>query len=166
MCSKTITKIIVLVAALVAIHPISSFAGNQPAKAKSGSSSSYRLPRDTRPLAYGLRLVPKYEKGSNLYTFGGQVEILIYINRITPNVVLNAKDMQIKSVAITETKTQTDMPVDSYVLDNDAEILNIYAANNLLAGRKYQVKIVFQGLLRTDMTGFYRSTYKENDVTK
>jgi len=110
--------------------------------------------------------VPKYDIGSDSYTFGGQVEILIYINSITPNVTLNAKDMQIKSVAITEIKTQADQSVDSYELDNDAEFLNIYAANNLLTGRQYQVKIVFQGLLRTDMTGFYRSMYKENGVTK
>lgn len=166
MCNKTIIKIVALVAALVAVHPIASSAGNQLANAESGSSSSYRLPRDTRPLAYGLRLVPKYDEGSDLYTFGGQVEILIYINSITPNVTLNAKDMEIKSVAITEMKTQTDQAVDSYELDNDAEILYIYAEKNLLAGRQYQVKIVFQGLLRTDMTGFYRSMYKENGVTK
>jgi len=113
-----------------------------------------------------LRLAPKYDEGSDLYTFIGQVEILIYVNSITPNVTLNAKDMQIKSVAITEMKTQKEQPVDSYELDNDAEILYIYAENNLLAYRRYQVKIVFQGLLRTDMTGFYRSMYKENNVTK
>jgi aminopeptidase N len=101
-----------------------------------------------------------------MYTFGGQVEILIYVNSITPNVTLNAKDMQIKSLAITEFKTQTDVAVDSYELDNDAEILKIYADNNLLVGRRYQVKIVFQGLLRTDMTGFYKSVYKEDGVTK
>ncbi|XP_060860635.1 glutamyl aminopeptidase-like [Metopolophium dirhodum] len=161
MCTKTVTTIVALVAALVAVHPIAC-----GAQAKSDPSSSYRLPRDTKPLAYGLRLVPKYDKGSDLYTFGGQVEILIYINCITPNVTLNAKDMQIQSVAITELKTQKDQVVDSYELDNDAEILYIYAQNNLLPYRRYQVKIVFQGLLRTDMTGFYRSMYKENNVTK
>lgn len=94
------------------------------------------------------------------------MEIFIYVNSITPNVTLNAKDMQIKSVAITEMKTQKDLEVDSYELDNDAEILQIYAASNLLVGRRYQVKIVFQGLLRTDMTGFYKSAYKEDGVTK
>lgn len=168
MGAKTVTKIVAIVAALVAVHPIASSAVNDPAQAEAESdpSSSYRLPRDTKPLAYGLRLVPKYNQGSDVYTFGGQVEILIYINCITPNVTLNAKDMQIQSVAITEFKTQTDIPVDSYELDNDAEILYIYAANNLLAYRRYQVKIVFQGLLRTDMTGFYRSMYKENNVNK
>lgn len=161
MCTKTVITIVALVAALLAVHPIAC-----GAQSESDPSSSYRLPRDTRPLAYGLRLVPKYDKGSDAYTFGGQVEILIYINCITPNVTLNAKDMQIQSVAITELKTQKDQVVDSYELDNDAEILYIYAQNNLLPYRRYLVKIVFQGLLRTDMTGFYRSMYKENDVTK
>uniref|UniRef100_A0A2S2PB91 glutamyl aminopeptidase n=2 Tax=Schizaphis graminum TaxID=13262 RepID=A0A2S2PB91_SCHGA len=159
MCIKTVATIVALVSAVVAVHPIAG-------SADEAESSSYRLPRDTQPLAYGLRLVPKYDAGSDMYTFGGQVEILIYVNCITPNVTLNAKDMQIKSLAITEFKTQTDVAVDSYELDNDAEILNIYADNNLLVGRRYQVKIVFQGLLRTDMTGFYRSVYKEDGVTK
>jgi len=160
MCTKTVATIVALVSAVVvAVHPIAG-------SADQAESSSYRLPRDTQPLAYGLRLVPKYDVGSDMYTFGGQVEILIYVNSITPNVTLNAKDMQIKSLAITEFKTQTDVAVDSYELDNDAEILKIYADNNLLAGRRYQVKIVFQGLLRTDMTGFYKSVYKEDGVNK
>lgn len=167
MCTNTVITIVALVCAAIAIRPIACSADRQAtAQGESDGSSSYRLPRDTQPLAYGLRLVPKYDKGSNLYTFGGQVEILIYVNSITPNVTLNAKDMQIKSVAITELKTQKDLEVDSYEIDNKAEILKIYAASNLLVGRRYQVKIVFQGLLRTDMTGFYKSVYTEDGVTK
>lgn len=129
-------------------------------------SVSYRLPRDTEPVAYGLRLVPKYDQPSNAYSFGGQVEILIRVNSITPNVTVNAKDMQIKSVAVTEYKTQTDLEVDGYDMLPDQEQLVIYVAKNLLVGRLYELKIMFQGLLRTDMTGFYRSIYKENNVNK
>lgn len=132
----------------------------------SNDDSAYRLPRDTQPFEYGVRLVPKYDKGTNMYTFGGQVEILIKVNSITPDVVMNAKDMEIKSVAITEFQTQTDLEVDGYQLVKDTEQLVINVAKNLLAGRYYQVKIVFQGYLRTDMTGFYRSLYNENGETK
>lgn len=156
----------ITVALVVAVHSISGTTAQEPARVEPDTWPSYRLPRDTQPLEYGLRLVPKYDGNQNLYTFGGQVEIVIVVNVITPNVTLNAKDMQIKSVAITELKTQTDLAVDSFELDNDAEILVIYVGTNLLTGRQYQVKIVFQGLLRTDMTGFYRSIYKENNVTK
>ncbi|VVC40906.1 Hypothetical protein CINCED_3A003082 [Cinara cedri] len=124
-----------------------------------------RLPRDTEPLAYGLRLVPSYDKPSDQYQFGGQVEILIKVNEITPNVTLNARDMVIKSVAVTEYSTQTDLEMDAFVMVPDEERLVISTTKNLLAGRRYQVKIVFQGMLRTDMTGFYRSVYKERNNT-
>lgn len=167
MCTNTVITIVVLVCAAVAVRPIAGSTDRRAtAQDESDGPSSYRLPRDTQPFAYGLRLAPKYDKGSDLYTFGGQVEIFILVNSITPNVTLNAKDIQINSVAITELKTQKDLEVDSYEIDNDAEILKIYAASNLLVGRQYQVKIVFQGLLRTDMTGFYKSVYKEDGVTK
>jgi len=167
MCTKTATTIVALVATIVAVHPIANLAARGPVKSEPDDpSTSYQLPRDTTPLAYGLRLVPKYDKGDKTFVFGGQAEIIIYVNCITSTLTMNAKDMQIKSVAITELKTQTDLAVDSFELDNDAEILRMYPECNLLAGRRYQVKIVFQGMLRTDMTGFYRSIYKENNVTK
>jgi len=167
MCTNTVITIVALVCAAVAVRPIAGSADRLvTAQGESDELSSYRLPRDTQPFAYGLRLVPRYDIGSGSYTFVGQVEISIYVNSITPNVTLNAKDMQINSVAITEFTTQRDLEVDSYELDNDAEILTIYVASNLLVDRRYQVKIIFQGLLRTDMTGFYKSVYKEDGVDK
>lgn len=131
-----------------------------------GDPSEDRLPRDTEPLAYGLRLVPNYDKSSDQYTFGGHVEIWIRVNAITPDLTLHAKDIQIKSVAIVEVRTQTALEVDGHDLFPDTERLVIYANQNLLAGRQYQVRILFQGLLRTDMTGFYRSVYNEDDQFK
>lgn len=128
--------------------------------------SPYGLPRDTEPLAYGLRLAPRYDPAENQYTFGGQVEIWVHVNSITANVTLHARDLEIKSVAIVESKTQTSVAVDGNEMDASAERLVIYAGSSLLPGRVYQVRIVFQGLLRTDMTGFYRSLYTENGERK
>lgn len=124
-----------------------------------------RLPLDTEPLAYGLRLMPKYDEPSKQYQFAGQVMILIKVNKITPSVTLNARDMIIKSVAVTEYSTQTDLEMDTFYMVPELEQLFISTTKNLLAGRRYQIKIVFQGLLRTDMTGFYRTTYTENNKT-
>lgn len=124
-----------------------------------------RLPGDTVPLAYNLHLAPGYDAGSGAYAVGGQVEILIAVVNITPNVTLNARDLEIKSVAITELVTQTAVEVDGHDLFEN-EQMTVYANKNLLAGRRYQVKIVFQGPLRDDMTGLYRSAYRERNVTK
>jgi hypothetical protein len=126
------------------------------------SAGEHRLPRDTRPVAYGLRLAPNYDAGSGQYGYAGQVEIMIAVDSITPNVTLNAADMQVNSVAVVESVKQTELEVDGYELVRDTERLNIYVASNLLVGRRYEVKITFQGYLRPDMTGFYRSTYTRN----
>lgn len=159
------SRIMIFLFILIIVLKEYSISG-ESADYKDTNDLAYRLPRDTEPVEYGVRLVPKYDKGSNMYTFGGQVEIVIKVNSITSDVIMNAKDMEIKSVAITELKTQTNLEVDGYTMIADTERLVIYAAKNLLAGRYYQVKIVFQGYLRTDMTGFYRSLYNENGKNK
>lgn len=139
--------------------PVKVFIQDVPA------TDDYRLPRNTEPLTYGLRLFPGYDKSSNKYQFRGQVEILIRVNKITPNVTLNAKDIYINSVAVNEFSTQKDLEVDSFNLIPDREQLVITTNKNLLADRQYQIKIIFQGILRTDMTGFYRVTYTEHNAT-
>lgn len=124
-----------------------------------------RLSGDTEPLAYGLRMVPRYDKDGDRYTVDGQVEILIKVNRFTQNIKMHAKDLLITSVTVTEVVTETELPVDSHDVDRDNELLLVYVGKNLLVGRQYDVRITFRGLLRTDMTGFYRSTYTVNDKT-
>lgn len=124
-----------------------------------------RLPGDTEPLAYGLRLVPRYDQGDDRYTFTGQVEITIKVNRITPNITMHAKDMRITSAGVTEVETGIDLKVDSHVIFRDEELLVIYMGKNLLVGRQYEVRMTFHGYLRTDMTGFYKSTYVVNNET-
>lgn len=126
-----------------------------------GSNPEYRdrLPRDTEPIAYSLKLAPKYDNDTGEYEFGGQVEILIRVNHITASVTLNARDMVIKDLKITDYKTETDVPLIGYEMIEANEFLVINADMNLLAGRQYVVKVVFLGYLRPDMTGFYRSTY-------
>lgn len=130
------------------------------------SAGEHRLPRDTRPVAYGLQLAADYDQGSGQYGFAGHVQILIAVDTITPNVTLNAVAFQINSVAVVESTTQTDMVVDGFELLTDVERLVIYVGGNLLVGRRYEVKIAFKGFLRPDMTGFYRSIYTENGITK
>lgn len=124
-----------------------------------------RLSGDTEPLFYGLRMVPRYDRDSERYAVDGQVEILITVNRFTPNITMHAKDLYVTSVTVTEVITETELPVDSYDVDQDNELLSVYVGKYLLVGRRYDVRITFRGLLRTDMTGFYKSTYTENNNT-
>lgn len=131
-----------------------------------GARAGDELPRDTEPVAYGLQLAPRYDPAADEYAFGGHVEIWIRVNAITSVVTLHARDLQIKSVAIIESRMQVSVDVDYWTMLADEERLVIGPGDHLLAGRVYQVRIVFQGLLRTDTTGFYRSLYMENGQQK
>lgn len=124
-----------------------------------------RLPRDTEPVAYGLRIVPRYDKDGEQYTVDGQVEVLIKVNEITHKITMHAVDMYMSGVTVTEAKTETDLKVESHIMDRDRGLLVINVGKNLLAGRQYQVRITFHGYMRTDMTGIYKSTYTANDET-
>lgn len=157
------TKIIFLIV-LIAVATVRRVTGANDDPVQ--DDSSYRLPRDTEPVAYGLRLAPVYNQNSDRYQFSGQVEILLKVNRFTSTITLNAKDIRINSAEITEYKTQTNIEVDGCIMVPDKEWVVIYPAKNLLKDRQYQLKLVFQGLLRTDMTGFYKSTYWVNNVNK
>lgn len=128
--------------------------------------SGDRLPRDTEPLAYGLRLLPAYDQSADRYSFAGHVEILIRANEITSDVTLHARDLDVRNVGIVEAETQTAVDVEGFRLQGATERLLIHTGQSLLAGRQYQVEIGFQGLLRTDMTGFYRSLYKEDGESR
>lgn len=125
-----------------------------------------RLPRDTEPISYKVRLAPEYDDDTGKFKFWGQVEILVRVNHITADVTLNARDMVIKEVAIIEYQSKTDVVLIGYEMIKADEFLVIHAGANLLAGRQYLIKVTFLGYLRPDMTGFYRSTYTVNGVNK
>jgi len=128
--------------------------------------SGYRLPRDTEPISYGLRIAPNYKAGDNTYEFTGRVEILLKANYYTSNITLNAKDIKIWKWELVDYKTQTKMNVDECNMIPEKEWAVIYPTDHLLQGRQYQLNLIFSGLLRPDMTGFYKSTYRVDDVNK
>lgn len=127
--------------------------------------SVYRLPGNTRPLAYSLQLLPGYGEDTKMFTLTGQVEILIEVLRATTDIILNAVDMKFNDVAVLEVETQKKVKVNIYMLDEN-EQMKISLEDNLVVGRQYVVKISFGSLLRSDMTGFYISTYTENNKKK
>lgn len=157
--SRTLVKIILLFFVVTLMKCRSTTDAGSLNDPSSSPEYRDRLPRDTEPIAYSVRLAPKYDNDTGEYEFGGQVEILVRVNHITAYVTLNARDMTIKDVAITEYRTQTDVPLIGYELIEADEFLVIHADANLLTGRQYLVKVMFLGYLRPDMTGFYHSTY-------
>ncbi|XP_050432744.1 uncharacterized protein LOC126840826 [Adelges cooleyi] len=123
----------------------------------------YRLPGDTVPVFYLLRCGPDFDRPPPNFPFVGYVEITILVKRITQVITLNAVQIEVGEIKIEECITQTPIGVIGQQF-TDYERLKIYTEKPLLVGRNYRVTIPFQGLLRADMTGFYKSSYKVDGI--
>ncbi|HVN63335.1 MAG TPA: hypothetical protein VMT58_01765, partial [Candidatus Binataceae bacterium] len=60
------------------------------------SIQNYRLPKTVTPRRYDLHLTPDLKAS----TFDGEVTIEVVVNQATAEIVLNALEMEIKSVAV------------------------------------------------------------------
>lgn len=124
-----------------------------------------RLPNDVLPVSYTLEIATDFED----FTYSGHVEIVIQSNASTCQIVLNSKELQITSVDIIEQEFNTSLSVfDHYLVEkNEQFIIDLNETMKcLVPDQLYTVKIDFKALLRDDMSGYYRSSYKENGVTK
>ena len=115
----------------------------------------YRLTDEVIPLSYELRMVPDLEK----FTFSGKVEIEISVQFSTNSVTLHSKQLKINSCKILNGK---QIP-SKFKLDEANELLIIEIEQILPYGTTYTLEIEFEGVLKDDMKGFYRSSYKIED---
>lgn len=128
---------------------------------------SYRLPNNTKPETYDLSLQTWIHDGN--FTFTGLVKIGIRTSAIDPgsNITLHHRQLTIKDINLKLSETNTDIILkDSYFIP-EREFLVIPIDGNLEKDTKYELEIKYQGTLRGDMGGFYRSSYiDENGQTR
>lgn len=126
---------------------------------------AFRLPSNVFPVSYELKVSTDFE---NL-TYFGRIDIVVQATVKTCRIILNAKDVYVNEVEVIDQKLSVNLPIVDYYLVDKNEWL-VIALNDtnacLISSRKYIVKVVFEASLRRDMTGFYKSSYKENDVKK
>jgi len=110
-----------------------------------------RLPNTTRPRRYELLITP--DLGAS--AFSGEVVIALELAEPTTTVVLNAKDLDVSLVEL----SQGGAPVASVLtVDAEHEQLVITADKPLLAGDAV-LELQFDGAISHGLLGFYRSTY-------
>lgn len=124
----------------------------------------YSLPGDTVPESYALAVEPNL--GAVNDSIAGRVHISIRVKKTTPVITLNAKDLTVLQVQITDRSTGRDVKVDSWDYDDDREQLKIHAVGFVLANRKYIVYLRFVGALRNDNNGFFKSFYTSHSGEK
>lgn len=123
-----------------------------------------RLSGDTVPESYVLRVVPDFEAA--IPSFAGQVDIAIRVKTTTPTITLHSKDLVLDAVKVTD--VDTDRVIDGTTWDyvNVREQVQILMQGYVLANRKYTVSIRFNGRLRDDAKGFFKTFYTTNSNDK
>lgn len=115
-----------------------------------------RLPNTVTPKHYDLYFEP------NLKTFkyDASTNISLEIKKPTRQIVLNARDLKIKKVKLSQGKNiQTPKNIK---LDKKSETLTLVFNKSLKPG-KADLFIDFQGIHNDELSGFYRSMYKDKN---
>jgi len=114
----------------------------------------YRLPTSVVPSRYDIRLTPDLERA----TFAGEETVTVTVREPVTEVVLNAAELAIPSVAA---RDAAGMVVQgTAVLDEAQERARLVFPSPLTPG-EWRLTIGFTGILNDKLHGFYRSTYKD-----
>lgn len=115
-----------------------------------------QLPTNIKISHYDLELTPNF----NDFTFDGTVQIQYNSIEPTTSVILNSKDLKIKSCYIDNNiNTSINSRSTSFEIEKERVIFS-FEDNIPQTGR---IVISFQGILNDDMNGFYRSKYTTHD---
>jgi len=123
----------------------------------------FRLPNNTEPISYTLDVQTFIDPQKNQFTFAGTVNITIRVKTSTEELTLNVDDLKINQIDVT-TDSTTDIEVTgNHVVVKNEQLVIQFKSPGLIADRVYHVQIAYSGELRNDMTGFYKSWYKDQD---
>jgi len=122
----------------------------------------FHLPNNTEPISYRLDIQTFIEPENNNFSFIGTVNIMIRVKSSTEELTLNVYDLKINQINIKDTNSSNEVEVtgNHIVVKNEQLIIQLKTPG-LIADRVYEVQIVYSGDLRNDMTGFYKSWYKD-----
>ena len=120
------------------------------------TESRYRLPRHVIPHRYDLRIEPDLDEA----TFTGQAEIAITIEEPTEEIVLNAVELELDHITLTNAGGGNLTATVTY--EEDTERARLALSGPAAAG-DWSLSIAFRGILNDKLRGFYRSTYTDGE---
>uniref|UniRef100_A0A1L8DQZ0 Aminopeptidase n=1 Tax=Nyssomyia neivai TaxID=330878 RepID=A0A1L8DQZ0_9DIPT len=117
---------------------------------------SYRLPNNTHPIHYDLRLTTRIHAAD--FTYTGSVTIQISVIEPTNVITMHSRDITVQSVVVRAQGCTQNLYV-SNAYDPDTEFLTITTSSQLAVGA-YDVIIEFQGIHSRAVTyGWYAAAY-------
>lgn len=138
---------------------------------------NYRLGTEVVPVDYIIELTPYFnnESGKEAFTFDGSVKITLQSTQADINTItLHKEDLDISEQSLTvKTKYFPMFPweLQNYTIihndyDDRTKKYSIILSESLVQHQLYELNIKYTGKLRTDMLGFYRSSYNDGNMTK
>lgn len=125
---------------------------------------NYRLPNNSRPELYEIELRTNIDR--NEFDFSGVVRVEITILEDSNRITLHARQLTVTHIELEEDGGQK-ISTEPYLYDIVREFLTITTDGVVLEkDKKYILTIEYNGELRTDLGGFYRSSYKDPSGSK
>ena len=114
----------------------------------------YRLPTSVIPSHYNLHLKPDLESE----TFTGEVEIAVEISETTSSLLLNSKELELKSARLISDAGRIE--ATDFTYDEELERVTLQLDSEAPAG-SYRLAVDFDGILNRKLAGFYISTFTD-----
>ncbi|MXX91974.1 MAG: M1 family metallopeptidase [Chloroflexi bacterium] len=117
-------------------------------------TNPYRLPTSVTPSHYNLHIRPDLESE----TFTGNIDISIDATENVSEIVLNAKEIELKSARLVGGGNATE--ASDFTYDEELERVTIQFDGEATPG-SYTLSIDFDGILNRKLAGFYISTFTD-----
>ncbi|KAJ6513872.1 leucyl aminopeptidase [Mycena vitilis] len=141
-------------------RPTTFFHQNSPYSAM--AQDKYRLPLKVRPRHYDVTVSTDLET----FKFGGFVNISLDILEETSTIELNSNDLDLGPASISCDASQSVETQSGQTVDKEQQRVTFAFPSALPAGSKAELKVSFNGILRTSMTGYYLSTWEQDGQKK
>lgn len=124
--------------------------------------NSSRLPKTSYPTHYSLSLSFSVVGTKN---YEGNVVINIVMKENTSVITLHNRGLDVLSVNLIDSSlSKLDQKV---IVKPERELMDIeVSTRELIAGEKLSLEISFSGQLKTELSGFYRTSYRRNNAIR
>lgn len=132
------------------------------------ATPNYRLPTHLIPSNYAIEIEPFFT-GPNEFTFDGRATITFQSQTTTSEIVLHQNQLIIDeqlTVLTLASNAGAQTIITGTDWNNVTHLYTLHTSAVLLPNVDYRLTFHYIGILSTDMRGFYRSSYVENQETK
>lgn len=124
--------------------------------------TNFRLPNTTRPESYDLTIQTRVDEED--FSFYGIVKMDIFVIESTTSIILHQLQTTVDDIQLESNGTA--LFIDRYSYNETLQFLNISVVEPLVIGDRYTLQIKYNGTLREDYLGFYRTSYLNDNGTR